>query len=173
MTTFFTADTHFGHENIIRYCDRPFSSVEDMDETMIENWNAVVGPGDHVWHVGDFAFSDKPERYFRRLNGQKHLVLGNHDGARVQGLGWASVREMGFVRAGTTGVWCCHYPMRTWPHAQHGAVHAFGHVHGALRDSRRSCDVGVDRWGFTPVTVEAMLARMAESDPSPDYPDVE
>lgn len=171
MTIFFTADTHFGHDNIIGYCKRPFGSVEEMDEAIVERWNAVVGPGDHVWHIGDFASSPTPERYFRRLAGQKHLVVGNHDSARTRGLPWASTREMGTVKVGSTLVFACHYPMRTWPHAAHGALHVFGHVHGTLRDTKRSVDVGVDRWDFAPVSIEQIQARMAESEPSPDYPE--
>lgn len=61
-----------------------------------------------VWHLGDFALSATPERYLRRLNGQVHLVAGNHDGDRVRGLGWASVREMGLVREDREAVFCCH-----------------------------------------------------------------
>ena len=170
MSVFFSADTHFGHANIMAYAQRPFASAEEIDEALIANWNAVVGPRDEVWHLGDFALASDPDRYFRRLRGIKHLVVGNHDGDRVRRLPWASVHEMRMVRVGRDGVFCCHYPMRTWPQAHHGALHAFGHVHGVLRDSRRSCDVGVDRWGFTPVTLDAMLAQMAEAEPSPDWP---
>jgi hypothetical protein len=80
MTTFFTADNHFGHANIIVMSARPFSSVEEMDETMIANWNAVVSRGDNVWHVGDFAHRIDAKRkrgIFGRLNGSKHLVPGS------------------------------------------------------------------------------------------------
>lgn len=74
------SDTHFGHANIIRYCNRPFADAQEMDEKMIAAWNDVVRPQDHVYHLGDFAVSE--ERLVHcaeRLNGHKRLILGNHD----------------------------------------------------------------------------------------------
>ena len=72
-----TSDTHYGHANIIRFCDRPFASSEEMDEALIANFNERVKPGDTVYHLGDFSFAKDPARVFRRLNGTIHLVLGN------------------------------------------------------------------------------------------------
>lgn len=76
-----TSDTHFNHANIIKYCNRPFSSVEEMNETIIANWNKVVSQGDTVYHLGDFALGDKsliPD-FIRRLNGHISFIMGNHD----------------------------------------------------------------------------------------------
>ena len=172
MTVFFTADTHFVHANIIGYCRRPFVSVEDMDEEMITRWNAVVKPTDEVWHLGDFAKGNDPARYFNRLAGEKHLILGNHDQANrhVLQLPWASQHVIETVSVEHTLIVLFHYPMRAWPHGARGALHAFGHVHGELADTDRSVDVGVDHWDFTPVTLRRMRERMAASAPSPDYP---
>jgi calcineurin-like phosphoesterase family protein len=78
--TYFTSDHHFWHENIIRYCQRPFATVEEMNERMIKAWNAVAGQGDVVYYLGDFAMAFRPvEAYLQRLLGEKHLILGNHD----------------------------------------------------------------------------------------------
>lgn len=79
--TFFIGDTHFCHENIIKYepASRPFKTIEEHDETLIERWNGRVGPKDTVWHVGDVLFEDRGFELLRRLNGHKKLVLGNHD----------------------------------------------------------------------------------------------
>jgi calcineurin-like phosphoesterase family protein len=81
VTTFFTADHHFGHARIIELCDRPFSSIEEMNETLIDKWNAVVKPGDTVWHLGDVAMGPITQSLslISRLNGHKYLVPGNHD----------------------------------------------------------------------------------------------
>ena len=78
---FFTSDTHFGHANIIKYCDRPFRDVPHMNEVLIENWNRVVGPDDEVFHLGDVALGpwDQWDGLLSRLNGFKTLVIGNHD----------------------------------------------------------------------------------------------
>lgn len=78
----FTSDTHFFHKNIIRYCKRPFSSVEEMNEVLIDNWNSVVKPGDLVYHLGDVAMGYNKgefEKLWPRLNGSKRLIVGNHD----------------------------------------------------------------------------------------------
>lgn len=81
MTTFFTSDTHFGHERIITLSNRPFRDVQHMNEMLIKNWNDVVSPTDHVYHLGDVALGSFEEsmKCVARLNGIKHLVMGNHD----------------------------------------------------------------------------------------------
>ena len=78
---FFTADQHFGHENIIRFCNRPFGSAEEMDRELIRRHNEVVSPGDTVVHAGDFAFRNArpPQSYLEELNGEHVLVRGSHD----------------------------------------------------------------------------------------------
>lgn len=85
----FTSDTHFGHAAVINLCSRPFTSVDEMDQEMIERWNAAVRPSDTVWHLGDFAHKCRPDRInwiFSRLNGTKHLIVGNHDKRPAKGL---------------------------------------------------------------------------------------
>jgi len=81
MKIWFTADTHFGHVNVIRYNQRPFSSVDDMDESLIENWNQSVSADDLMYHLGDFTLLGKKpaEDYFQRLNGKIHITPGGHD----------------------------------------------------------------------------------------------
>ena len=78
---YFTSDTHFYHSNIIGFCKRPFKNVEDMNETLIENWNRVVGQDDIVFHLGDFCMGGSHEwtKILNRLNGKIYLILGNHD----------------------------------------------------------------------------------------------
>lgn len=77
---FFTSDTHFWHANVIRYCDRPYSSVEEMNEALVDNWNSVVRAEDTIYHLGDFSLSRRAaETILPRLSGRKILVAGNHD----------------------------------------------------------------------------------------------
>jgi calcineurin-like phosphoesterase family protein len=85
MTTFFFSDPHFGHYNIIEYQSRPFQTTEDMDAAMIENWNRVVTPGDHVFLLGDVSLHEPEKTYeiLHRFNGTITLVLGNHDNRRA------------------------------------------------------------------------------------------
>ena len=160
MAIWYTADTHFGHENVISHCARPFKSTSHMDGILIENMWKVVGPEDVLWVIGDFAFGPaaKDESYllrtFEQLPGkEKHLVIGNHDGPLTLALPWNSVGHLSEVRDGTLkqNNTLCHYPMITWNHARRGALQLFGHVHGNWRGSRNSVNVGVDVWDFTPI----------------------
>jgi calcineurin-like phosphoesterase family protein len=81
MAIFFTSDLHFGHANIIQYCNRPFNSVEHMNGVLMSNWNSVVTEDDKVIVLGDFAMGKISETLpvAERLNGMKFLVPGNHD----------------------------------------------------------------------------------------------
>lgn len=157
--TYFVADTHFGHANIIKHCARPFASTEEMDAVLVANWNAVVSRNDDIWHLGDFAYKADAERVaklFRNLNGRKHLIIGNHDGRATLQLPWSSEpkdRRVVKVPGEELPVVLDHYAMRTWPKSHYGAVHLYGHSHGALPGFGRSIDVGVDVWDFRPVTL--------------------
>jgi calcineurin-like phosphoesterase family protein len=168
--TFFTSDTHFGHRNIIRFAMRPFETVEEMDEAMIANWNAVVGKGDRVFHLGDFSFVPA-DPILERLNGEKHLILGNHDYGERIGTKWASVESLRHLRVEGVDLVLCHYAMRVWRGSHRGAVHLFGHSHGNLIGDRQCCDVGVDAWDYEPVPLASVLARLARHSPrtEPDH----
>lgn len=80
-TTFFIGDTHFGHTNILKFEPehRPFATIEEMNETLVDNWNKVVSKNDTVWHLGDAVFGAQNAWYLGRLNGNKKLIMGNHD----------------------------------------------------------------------------------------------
>ena len=169
--TLFTADTHFGHENIVRFCDRPWSSIDEHDRGLVELWNAVVGPDDTVYVVGDFAHKVHPRRMrdlFDSLRGEKHLILGNHDNGGTKSLPWASVSERLTVNVDGQRCQLDHYPGRSWLGSNRGAVQLFGHTHGRLPDLWNACDVGVDRWGYMPTTLPQIVARLAEI-PKPTY----
>lgn len=170
--TFFTSDTHFGHRGVIRMCRRPFADAAEMDEMLIEAWNAVVRKGDTVWHLGDFALNTSAERcqeLFGRLNGVKHLIPGNHERPRHLELGWASPPEkLRTVHVEGRKLVLCHYGLRTWPGSWHGALHLYGHSHGALPGTARSLDVGVDCWAYRPVELAEILERMTATPTVPE-----
>ena len=163
----FTSDQHFFHNNVIKYCNRPFETVEEMNATMIANWNAVVAKGDSVYMLGDFAFVNKTaqaEAIIGQLNGHIHWVYGNHD-AKIKGakgVAWAGdykeVKHMGYKFV------CCHYPMVTWNGCHRGTIMLHGHCHGTLPDDGRLLrfDVGVDSFNFTPVSGDVLI-EMAEA----------
>lgn len=152
--TWFVSDTHFGHKNIIKYSNRPFNSVEEMDALMIQNWNKLVKPNDTVYHLGDFAFGkfEFVRDVIRELNGKKHLILGNHDkiireytsilaGAMSLLEGVCEYRE---VNVPGTLIVLAHYGHRVWNKSHRGSIHLYGHSHGTLPPLGKSVDVGVD-----------------------------
>ena len=171
---FFTSDTHFGHDNIIRFCNRPFKDLNEMNYKLIENWNSVVGPDDVVFHLGDFAWGGAPLwRSIRsQLNGHIVLVIGNHDVKNLKqtaanDLFDAVVPQLQLTIEGRS-VYLNHYPFLAYGGAYRGdsAVwQLFGHVHthdgGNGKDDERmkylfptQYDVGVDNNNFTPVSWE-------------------
>lgn len=159
-TPFFVADPHFDHERIMRYCKRPFKTIEEMNETLIQNWNAAVKRGNTVYILGDFAFKNHMT-HFHRLNGKKILIRGNHDHMNQEILrNFTEVHDLLTRRFNRHFVTMCHYPMRSWDRSFHGSYHLFGHVHGRLSEhpSMLCLDVGVDvpQWGFTPISWDVL-----------------
>ena len=164
------ADTHFGHANIIRLCNRPFSSVEKMDETMIQNWNKIVGPDDDVYIVGDFAYRTKdPCLYADKLNGRKHLITGNHDKKNLRDPKFRSrfveIKDMLTLKDNGRTIVLCHYPLAEWDGMYRGALHFFGHIHNnenntqkIMRTIKVAYNVGADILGFTPKTIDEIIS---------------
>lgn len=175
VNQFFISDTHFSHN--LMMMNRPFSSIEEMDEHMIEMWNLVVDYNDIVWHLGDFSFADERNTriIFNRLKGRKRLILGNHDMHRdgtikpsIARLHWdIPPQQMAHIVVDRYKITLCHYAMLTWPAQYRGALHFFGHSHGNLKGPAiRSRDVGVDVedvW-FTPRKIEELLPGMEFGD---------
>ncbi len=157
---FFTADTHFCHTNILQYCNRPFKTVEEMDETIISNWNACVNDSDTVYHCGDFAFRN-PEEYLKRLKGRLVLILGNHDYKRIRDYEkLVPIHDLLSIKIEDVSIVLCHYSMRVWPKSHFNAWNLYGHSHGTLDDWGKSYDVGVDKNGFTPLSFEQLKEIM-------------
>ena len=159
MTVFFTADTHFGDHRTINIQRRPFADVATMDAALIAGWNAVVGPEDLVWHLGDVA--RRPAAVadlLARLNGRKHLLRGNNDpDATLAAEGWASVGDYAEITVEERNLVLCHYPFRSWNGQHRGAINLHGHSHGRLKPMPRQYDVGVDPNGFAPVRLAQLL----------------
>lgn len=161
----FTADQHLGHTNILRFCNRPFETIEEHDRILVELWNSVVSPSDVVYMIGDFAHKMHPRRMrqvFDELRGVKHLVVGNHDNNAVKSLPWASVSERLAVSVDGQRLLLDHYPGRSWSGSNRGTIQLFGHTHGRLPDLWNAADVGVDRWNYMPIDLPQILARLAE-----------
>lgn len=164
---FFISDTHFSHANFLTFRDvagcviRPFASVEEMDETIIERWNSVVRDGDKVYHLGDVSF-DKSRwpAIAVRLRGSKRLVLGNHDDIKRFDLAayfkrvqlWRVFREYDFT--------CSHIPLA--PDQMRTRFNVHGHIHEKPEPSARHICVCVERTNYTPVHLDEIRAEIAQ-----------
>jgi calcineurin-like phosphoesterase family protein len=164
----FTSDTHFFHANIIQYCDRPFASVEEMNEVMVQRWNERVAPEDTVIHLGDFALgrSEAVTPFRKRLNGAVVLVRGNHDRfgrQRAAEWGFQSVveGEAELTLGGRTFV-LAHHP--EGPPVAPGRVRLCGHVHNNWRLRGGVLNVGVDVWDFRPISIDEVVAGLTAAD---------
>lgn len=153
---YLTSDLHFHHKRIIEICNRPFSSLEEMHDKLIENWNNKVTEKDTVYVLGDFSFGTYEETMpiFNKLKGNIILVKGNHDSKDIIKLPWGSIHDLHSFNYNKHHYVLCHYPMRTWNKSFYGARHFFGHAHGTLSPNGLSCDVGVDCWNYSPVSID-------------------
>jgi len=176
MNIWFTSDQHYQSPSIIRICARPFASVEEMNETMIARHNELVRPGDLVYNLGDIFLGrrsgqnkglDEAVQLRKRLTGQQYLILGNHDELAkemkeqfVWSKDLARLRSKGLPE-GIPDIVLCHYAMRSWEKQVHGSWHLYGHSHGNLpEDGSLSFDVGVDCWGYRPISIEEVREKM-------------
>lgn len=153
----FTADHHFCHKNIIKYCNRPFANVREMDETMIRKWDTLVQREDTVYHLGDFAFASKAviAALLQSLNGRKILLKGNHDGswARQANVGWHHVSKAISTKIGDIWIDMAHSPLHFEDANEFGYV-LCGHAHEKWKMKGRILNVGVDQWDFYPVHLQ-------------------
>ena len=163
---YFTSDTHFLHANILKYCDRPFKDVNEMNAVLMRNWNSVVGKDDLVIHCGDFMFGNKKHcsAILERLNGEKILVHGNHDPKEVRtAIGWKeTAASMEFEHEGFTFK-LKHFP---WNFAEtidnyNGdgtIIHCHGHTHNSKPQlHNNSINLSVEHWNYTPVSIETVI----------------
>jgi len=186
MVRYFTSDTHFGHGNIIKYCNRPFADAGEMDRVIIQNWNETVKPEDTIYHLGD-AFFTSPERakhILSNLNGHKILILGNHDRSGHKMVEWGfqevhqslQVELQGGIKANLS-----HYPYRgstedkfarkfeTKNLKDDGLLLLNGHVHTSWKSKpglyrNHMINVGMDQWAFKPISETQVLEYLFSID---------
>lgn len=171
---FFTSDTHFGHSKIIDYCKRPFSSIEEHDKALIQNWNNTVGQDDTVFHLGDFAYGNSQfiANIIKQLNGNIILIKGNHDLKNINPALYNIFSDVVYqarILIGKQTVYLNHFPFLCFDHGDinlykdNYSIQLFGHVHsGPLTSSKdvsrlnilfpTQYDVGVDNNNYTPIS---------------------
>mgnify|MGYP003541116297 CR=1 FL=1 len=171
---FFTSDTHFGHSKIIDYCKRPFSSIEEHDKVLIQNWNNTVGQDDTIFHLGDFAYGNSQfiANIIKQLNGNIILIKGNHDLRNINPALYNIFSDVVYqarILIDKQTVYLNHFPFLCFEHGDinlyknNYSIQLFGHVHsGPLTSSKdvsrlnilfpTQYDVGVDNNNYTPIS---------------------
>lgn len=167
----YIADLHIGHDNIRRLCNRPFSTVEEMDNALIENWNSVVNEEDIVYILGDFSFKavNDPVKILKKLKGKKRLIVGNHDKHNLKNPLFRScfdkILDTDTIFDGDNRVVLSHYPIAEWDGYFRGTYHIYGHIHNNITnrvykfmaEEERALNAGVDINNFMPVTLSELI----------------
>lgn len=158
MNIWFISDTHFHHENIIKYCNRPFTNVQEMDEYMIQEWNKLVQPPDHVYHLGDVMMPKRMSSILQKLKGKLRLIIGNHDNFQSKYYGrfekmmlWRNWKEQGFT--------CSHIPLPVDQLKYGICVH--GHIHTNLKEGPY-INLCVEQTGYKPVHMDSVIEMVKE-----------
>jgi len=175
MNKFFTSDHHFYHKNVIKFCNRPFKTIEEMHEILIDNWNNVVNDNDEIYYLGDFSFGTPKQtrELLLKLKGKKYLIVGSHDRQTME------CKDL-FVKTNymwrvdidkKTSITLCHYCMRRWTKSHYNSWHLYGHSHGELNPIGKSWDVGVDvkENNYTPLSLYQVIEIMRKRPDNPDY----
>lgn len=174
---YFTSDTHFYHKNIIEFCHRPVSSVEEMNDLMIKKWNERITPDDIIYHLGDFFWcnGNKAAEIIAQLNGKIRWVRGNHDSSdHIKKCGgfveWVKdyheeifdlpyVDEDGNEKISKQLIVMCHYPIYSWNRMVHGSWMVHGHCHGSLgTELCARYDAGVDYNNMAPISLNELAS---------------
>jgi len=158
MANFYISDTHFGHKNVLKYDNRPYFTVAEMDADLIKRWNEAVKPTDTVYHLGDFSWLKPAEEsaILQQLNGEKILIRGNHDYKPTAD--WKEVLPFAEITDNGRRVVLSHFPIAAFKNMEHGWYHLYGHIHnsanndifdtyrrmyeGEYHKQMRSCNVG-------------------------------
>lgn len=162
----FTSDLHLGHRSAIQMCERPFESVEEMNEVLIGNYNSCVKKDDTVYILGDIAHRTpavEVNLWIGRMNGKKILCKGNHDKRYDETL-FEKICDFLEISVNGVNISLMHYPMMSWPKSHYGSLHLHGHIHskGEYNQRQKSegilrYDVGVDANHFYPVSIEDII----------------
>ena len=170
---YFTADLHLGHKNIIKLCDRPFNSIEEMDKVLIANWNRKVKRNDTVYIVGDFVWDKSDVKgYVEILNGKKILIVGNHDKwVKDEAIGRLFDKITNYEEVSLNGhqMTLCHYPMIEWKNSRKEGTTKlgyliYGHIHNNIKaeyellfNTTNALNAGVDINNFEPVSFDELV----------------
>jgi calcineurin-like phosphoesterase family protein len=152
----FTSDQHFGHENILKLCNRPFLTIAEMDNALIAIWNNVVSKNDTIYILGDFSWRNG-QKYAIKLNGNKIFLMGDHD-KQITG------ERLSILKINNIWFTLCHWPLHSWNKQYYGSIHLHGHIHNnPIEPKPNRINVGVDVWDFAPVSIDTILDSLKTS----------
>lgn len=165
---YFSSDHHFGHENILEYCNRPFKDLEEMHLALVTNHNAVVTEKDDVWFLGDLVYKMKDfetAKYFiKMMRGRKNLVYGNHDKKYRAELAelFDTVQDYKELKYNKQKIILMHFPIEQWNGKAKGTTHLHGHGHCTypFNPELRRLDVGVDGHNYEPISFDRVMSIM-------------
>lgn len=171
---YYIGDLHFGHRSVISFDHRPFADVEEMDSRLIDLWNRKVSDSDEIYVLGDFACrNEKPEEwYLSRLKGNKHLIIGNHDGKLLKNDKameyFQSAEKMCHVEDGGSHICLCHFPIADWNGRYRGHYHIYAHIHNAqnivseyMMQFERALNAAACINNYTPVSFQELMKNNA------------
>lgn len=158
------SDTHFGHENIIKFCNRPFSNRYEMNHHIRENWNKLVKDEDIVYHLGDVYFGqdwqgETPRNFLRSLKGRKRLVLGNHDNGLDHTLRDVFQKIMVWRMFPEFGLLLTHVPVHPSSLSEKCPINVHGHIHNRQSPSKEYRNVSVEMINYTPINIEELKVK--------------
>ena len=174
---FFTSDLHIGHSHIIDFTGRPYNNVKEMNDALISNWNKVVSPEGIVFLLGDIIWSDSSHefnRLMRKLNGTKHIIMGNHDSKKAL----RNLPENCILHDDIVHLWMdgtkiefvlSHYPLYSWQGIQRGVINLHGHIHSGENShngfdtafiSNYHYDIGVDNNDYYPIELDKLIEKI-------------
>lgn len=167
MNRWFIADTHFSHKNIIKYTGRPFATVEEMNRTLIDNWNQCVEEGDEVFFLGDFGLGGVEHLHdiYSQLKGNKICIRGNHDKNAnwMKRVGFPVVLESAFIKLGKHTVELIHIPSN--PPPSHFQLHGHVHEKRPAKIVNNQLNLCVEVWDYKPVSEKILLSLLDKEDP--------
>jgi calcineurin-like phosphoesterase family protein len=167
---YYTGDLHFGHKNVLKFDNRPFETVEEMEKIIMDSWNSRVTDDDDIYILGDFAYRNEKsvDWYLKRLKGKKHLIIGNHDGeirnSETALACFESVDKMLYINESGNKICLCHYPIAEWNGFHKGSWHIYGHIHNNKNDTylfmktrERALNAGCMINNYIPVTFNELV----------------
>lgn len=164
---FFISDTHFGHKNILNFKRkngeplRPFYDIQEMDESIVKNWNSVVKPQDRIYHLGDVVINRKALSILDRLNGKKVLIKGNHDIFKLKDYTPYFEDIRAYKIMPKHGIICSHIPIHP-DSLSRWKANVHGHLHANNLNDDKYINVSCEQINYTPISFDEIMVKIKD-----------